>query len=71
MRGHGFPVHLKRSGSAFAEADVAVERKGSKAQAVVLEFEGDGMFSGRKRLRTLPTFTLEVEQVPDKHRFSV
>jgi hypothetical protein len=68
---HHLAIHLKGAGAGSAETAHVVVGKRSHPEAVILEVELDGVTAGGQRIRTFPLDTLEVDQVPQEHRFAL
>ena len=71
--GHGngldfFAVHLERAGAGTTETAHVIKGKRADAKPVILEVKLECVFAGRERVRTFPLNTVQVNQVPEKHR---
>ena len=70
LTGHFLAVHLEYAGTALADAAQVVEGQRAHSEAVVLEVKLHGVFAGCDRLGAFPPDTLQVDQVPEKHRLA-
>ena len=71
LGGDFLAVHLQRAGAGAAEAAHVVEGERAEAQAVILEVELQRVLAGRERVRSFPFDALQVNQVPEEHRFAL
>ena len=66
---HDLSIHLKHAGTGATETAHVVECERSHSKTVVFEIEFNGVLTGSKRIRRFPPNALQVDEVPEEHRF--